>query len=271
MMLAQPSIAEKLMVLFPTSTRCHGTYNPDPKTFVMRKRDCKIVPVYRTVLGPVTLDIWERHLAGSYPLVAALACDDGTTKVSVVDIDVYTSSCIRIAETIKRLGLPLYVRKSKSSGAHIYAFHAVPISIAESVRVSRGIAPLLGYPDDAESIEYFPRVQKPDVEPRCLNMPYLGDGGFDNSSGGFAGFINVTGGHIAVEDFLSHVCFLTDEQRSTIVKTKEPRKAQPTEVDVGRKYAQGKLRRYENELRNATSEGNNLLTKHAFHMVLPAV
>jgi hypothetical protein len=45
------------------------------------KENGKTVPVYRTVLSPVTLEIWDRHLAGSYPLVAALACDDGTAHV----------------------------------------------------------------------------------------------------------------------------------------------------------------------------------------------
>ena len=81
------SVAERLMQLIPTSTRCHGTFNPDPTTFVTREKDGKIVPKYREVHSQVTLEIWERHLAGTYPLVAALACDDGTTKVSVTDID----------------------------------------------------------------------------------------------------------------------------------------------------------------------------------------
>src|SRR6266436_51545 len=99
-MLKKSSIAEQLMQLFPTSTRCHATYNPDPKTFINRE-DGKIVPVYRTVDAPVTPEIWERHLAGSCPLVAALACDGGTTKVSVTDIDDYTINIIDIAITIK--------------------------------------------------------------------------------------------------------------------------------------------------------------------------
>ena len=125
--------------------------------------------------------------------------------------------------------------------------------------MSRGTARLLGYADKAEGIEYFPRVQKPDVDPRCLNMPYLG--------GGSGGFINATGGHITVQNFLSTVCLLTDEQRAGIVKAKEPRKAKPTEVEAGRNYAQGKLRRYENELREAPQgKRNELLNKCAYYM-----
>src|SRR6478736_5231928 len=113
-MLKKSRIAEQLMALIPTNTRCHATYDPDPKTFKTNDNG-KIVPVYRTVDAPVTLEIWERHLAGTYPLVAALMRDDGTTKVSVVDLDDYTVvNVIEIAMKIKALGLPLYVRRSKS-------------------------------------------------------------------------------------------------------------------------------------------------------------
>ena len=226
-------IAEQMMALFPTNSRCHATY--DPKKLVTREGG-KIVPKYVTVHEPVTPELWEGHLAGTYPLVAALACDDCTTKVSVIDIDEYFDiNIIEIARKIKSLGLPLYVRQSKSGGAHVYAFHAIPISIAVSVKVSRGMARLLGYSDKDKKVEHFPRVQDQDVNPRQLNMPFLGDNGE---------FLNETGGAVTVEDFLGLVCFLTDEQRASIIKTKEPRKSQPTGVDAGRNYARGKLRRY---------------------------
>jgi putative DNA primase/helicase len=257
----KPSIAERLMQLFPTNTHSHATYDPDPRTHVRREKDGKIVPVYRTVYDPITLEIWECHLAGTYPLVAGLGCDDGTTKVSVADIDDYSVNAIEIAVTIKTLGLPMYIRKSKSGGAHIYVFHAAPISIAESVKVSRGIARLLGYADKAKEIEYFPRVQKPDVEPKCLNMPYL------DISNGFTGFINTTGGQIAVDYFLSNCLFLTDEQRATVIKTKEPRRAKATSIDAGHQYAEGKLRRYENELRDAAlGTRNDALNERGYWM-----
>jgi putative DNA primase/helicase len=254
------SIAEQMMLLFPTSAHCHATYNPDPKTFIT-KENGKIVPKYRWVFSPVTPQIWERHLAGTYPLVAALACDDGFTKVSVVDIDDYFIDHLDIVAKIKTHDLPLHVRNSKSGGAHVFAFHDVPITIDESVKVSRGISRLLGFSDDAKNIEHFPRVQEPDKNPVCLNMPFLG-----NDVRG--SFLKRTGAQYAVEEFLYHAtrCLLTTDQRAAIIRTKKHKETKPTSVDAGRKFAVGKLRRYENELKNAATHGNNLINQHGFHM-----
>ncbi len=251
-------VAERLMALIPTNTHSHVTYDPNPKTFVVREQDGKIKPSYRTVTSAVTSNIWAKHLAGEYPLVAGLMCDDCSTRVSVVDIDDYTINTTQITIRLQRLRLPFYIRPSKSGGAHIYVFHATAISVAESVKVSRGIARLLGYADKDAGIEYFPRQQKDDTEPKCLNMPF-----FRNQDG----FINVTGGRMLAEEFVLIVEFLTDDQRATIIETKEPRKAKPTELEAGRKYAERKLDEYANELKNTPlGSRNNKLTERAYWM-----
>jgi len=249
-----------MMRLFPTSARCHATYNPDPKTFIT-KENGKIVPKYRWVFEPVTPRIWERHLAGTYPLVAALACDDGFTKVSALDIDDYFIDPVDIVAKIKTHDLPLHVRKSKSGGAHVFAFHDVPITIDESVKITRGISRLLGFSDDAKNIEHFPRMQEPDKCPVCLNMPFLG-----NDVRG--SFLKRTGAQYTVGEFLYHAThrLLTTDQRAAIIKTKGHKEAIPTSLDAGRKFAERKLKRYASELGNALSHGNNLLNKHAYHM-----
>jgi hypothetical protein len=222
------------MELIPTNTHSHVTFDPDPKTYIRRARDGKIVPVYRTVHSQITTKLWEEHFAGTYPLVAPLACDDGTTKVSVVDIDDYTVDAFKIADKLKPFGLPFYTRMSKSNGAHVYVFHIVPISIFESIKVCRGIARLLGYEDKAKGIEYFPMVQSTDAEPRCLNMPYLGN---------TRGFVNGTVGEITAEEFLSSVQFLTNEQRQIIINTEEPLQPKPkaTSLEAGRHAQQPNL------------------------------
>ena len=92
------NVAERLMELIPTNTHSHVTYNPDPKTFVVREKDGKIKPTYWQVYIKVTSTIWAKHLAGEYPLVAPLMCDDGTTRVSVVDIDDYTIDILQITK-----------------------------------------------------------------------------------------------------------------------------------------------------------------------------
>jgi putative DNA primase/helicase len=66
--------------------------------------------------------------------------------------------------------------------------------------------------------------------------------------------------------FLREVKLVTAEQRETLIDAKAEKQEQPTSDDDGHKYADAKLRRYSNELRNSTHEGNILLNKVAFHM-----
>jgi P4 family phage/plasmid primase-like protien len=261
-MSATLSTAERMMALFPTSTRVHGTYNPDPKTFVTV--DGKVKPKYRTYKKPVTIDMWGRHVAGEYPIVAALACDDGTTKVSVTDIDDYAIDIIELIADIKALGLPLFVRKSKSGGAHVFAFHAEPITVAVSEKVSRGIARALGYADDDKRTELFPRVQAPDANPLQINMPFCGDNGAILRPGS-----KVAGGML-LDQFLNAVEFLTTEQRAALIKEKKPQQQQqsPASDEDASKVAFGYLNKFSAEM-SAAKHGdhrNKMLTRYAQHM-----
>jgi hypothetical protein len=106
---------------------------------------------YRTVRRPVTFELWKRHVAGKHPLVLSLACDDGTSGVSVVDVDEYDIDPADIVGAIKALKLPFYVRLSKSGGAHVYAFHEKPIPVAEATAVAEGMAGSLGL----TQVEFF--------------------------------------------------------------------------------------------------------------------
>jgi hypothetical protein len=144
---------------------------------IQRGRMVSLKMRYRTVREPVTLDLWKRHLAGKYPLVLGLACDDGTSCVSVVDVDMCDIDAAAIVRAISMRKLRFYVRRSKSSGAHVYAFHDKPIPMAKATAFAEEMARCLGL----TKVEFFPKPQNPDpnVLPKGLNMPYLGgEGGF---------------------------------------------------------------------------------------------
>jgi hypothetical protein len=207
--LKQPSIAEQMMRLFPASQRAHATYDPDESTHT-RRADGKLAVPYRTVRKPVTPDLWERHLAGKYPLVLSLACDDCTSGVSVVDVDQYDIDPTAIVSAIKAHKLPFYVRPSKSGGAHVYAFHDAPIPVPEATAVAEGMARRLGL----KKVEFFPKPQSPDptVLPKPLNMPYLG------GAGGFIRPGSKVGDQMRVEEFLRNVARLTAEQRAELTR-----------------------------------------------------
>jgi Primase C terminal 2 (PriCT-2) len=143
-----------------------------------------------------------------------LACDDGTSGVSVVDVDQYGIDRTDIVREIKARKLPFYVRPSKSGGAHVYAFHDKPIPVAEATAVAEGMARRLGL----TKVEFFPKPQNPDptVLPQPLNMPYLG------GAGGFIRPGSKTGDQMRVEEFLRRVIPLTDELRAELARFATP-------------------------------------------------
>jgi hypothetical protein len=211
--LCTAALPEQMMRLFPCSQRAHATYNPD-ESMHTRRADGKLAVPYRTVRKSVTPDLWRRHLAGKYPLVLGLACDDGTSGVSVVDVDQYGIDCTAIVGAIKAHKLPFYVRPSKSGGAHVYAFHENPIPVAEATAVAEGMARRLGL----TKVEFFPKPQNPDptVLPKPLNMPYLG------GAGGFIRPGSKVRDQLRVEEFLRNVARLTAEQRAELARCATP-------------------------------------------------
>jgi hypothetical protein len=205
--------AEQMMKLFLASQRAHATYNSDPSTHTLRS-DGKVQVKYITIRKPVTEKLWQGHIDGKYPLVLSLACDDGTSGASVVDVDQYDIDCTAIVGAIKARKLPLYVRPSKSGGAHVYAFHDVPIPVAEATAVAEGMARRLAL----TKVEFFPKPQNPDptVLPKPLNMPYLG------GAGGFIRPGSRVRDEMPVEQFLRNVVRLTAEQRAEFARCATP-------------------------------------------------
>lgn len=254
--------AKAMLELFLASGRFHCTYDPAHMHPPDERGKIKPVNGYKGIKDkPVTIELWKLHLLGKQALAVALECRDNTTKVTVVDVDLYGVDVGKLVETIEARNLPIFVRRTKSMGAHLMVFHNEPMDIAQSVEVAEGIARMFGYVNTKEETQYeiFPPPQKdPEKLPKVLNMPFMGSEG---------AFVKRTGVHMTLSEFLNYrLKYLTPEQRAVIIKTKARKDVQPPSVEAGRTYAEGKLKRYENELRNAATHGNNLINQHGFHM-----
>jgi hypothetical protein len=81
--------------------------------------------------------------------VIPVGCDDGTTQVTLIDVDHYDTDLALLLKKIKLLGLPLYVSKSKSGGPHVVAFHDDRVPAADSVRLGKELVRRLRPPFEA--------------------------------------------------------------------------------------------------------------------------
>lgn len=265
--LRQPSRAARMMATFPASNRSHAYFDPGSE----RLENGKVKVDYHNVKIAISEQLWERHLSGDRPLVLGLACDDGLTSVTAVDVDDYTIQALPLVAKAEKLKLPLFVNLSKSGGPHVFAFHE-PITINESHRIGQGIARLLGLAD--EKLEYFPRPQS-DTRKQALglNMPFLG-----GESGKRSSFFKRTGAEMTPDEFVRCVQFLTAEQRAELFdagstkkkgkkKTKTKFETGPLPKERGRGYGTFMLKRYAAELENSLpGQRNNLLNKHAYQL-----
>jgi hypothetical protein len=130
------------MLLFDGLDRVHGEYDMSrPAVAENGKRTGVVV----TKPGPVTYDMWERHLAGGEPGIGVVPIRDGDDCVfGAIDVDVYPVSHQDIVVKLNRFNLPLIVCRTKSGGAHLYCFAIESVS-AEKMRSKLSeIASLLG-------------------------------------------------------------------------------------------------------------------------------
>ncbi len=122
---------------------------------------------------PYKAELWEKHLAGEQGLGVVPIRDDGTVRWGAIDVDVYNLDHIELNKKILDLRLPLILARSKSGGAHAFAFFKEDVS-AQLVRDKLAEwANALGHP----GVEIFPKQSNlsstKDVG-NWLNMPYSG-------------------------------------------------------------------------------------------------
>lgn len=162
-------LVEGFLELFDGNTRRHGKF--DATTGRMTFVD-----------GPVTHDLMLSHLLGDTGVGVVPVRDDGTCSFAAVDIDCHDGKLIdlsKLAVAIERLKLPVVMTRSKSGGAHVWAFFTTP-ELADRVRtVMRALSVLLGY----GKAEIFPKqsnlryVDEDEVtkysDGSWINIPYF--------------------------------------------------------------------------------------------------
>ncbi len=161
------------MRLFDGYSEAHGTHGATTSN-VAKGGKLEIKKSAKTVRSPVTVEVWEQHLSGERPLGIIPVKEDGTCRWACIDVDRYDIDLAQLAGDLEDKGLPLVVCRTKSGGAHLYAFLAQAES-AELVRQSmRALAASLGFGD----CEIFPKQNQVLSEQgdlgNWLNMPYLG-------------------------------------------------------------------------------------------------
>jgi hypothetical protein len=120
---------------------------------------------------PVTVVLWELHLAGKQGLGIVPIRKDGTVMWGAIDIDVYSGlDHVEIARALLKLNLPLIVCKSKSGGCHIYLFCSEPVGATAMQNKLREVAAMLGH----GKAEVFPKQTKLVDMGSWINMPYFG-------------------------------------------------------------------------------------------------
>ena len=123
---------------------------------------------------PVTDELWSNHLQGIEPSLGIIPItDENKCQWGCIDVDSYAGfDHLKLINKIKLLKLPLIVFRSKSGGAHIFLFTAVPVE-AKLVRDKLlSISAVLGYGGS----EIFPKqieLKSKDDTGNFLNLPYF--------------------------------------------------------------------------------------------------
>jgi hypothetical protein len=126
----------------------------------------------QTIRAPVPLVAYERHLSGEIGLGLVPVTLAGTCHFAAIDIDIDTIDHARLYKEVARRRLPLNVCRSKSGGAHLYAFFNPPISAVVVQQTLKRWAAVLGHP----RAEIFPKQSKigGDNVGNWINLPYFG-------------------------------------------------------------------------------------------------
>jgi hypothetical protein len=213
--------ADRFMRLFAGFENAYGVYNG----LQNHPTDRKILGTdRRTVRGELTIDLWEKHLAGTSGLGVIPIRADSTTYFAAIDIDVYAElNHAELAAKLKRLNLPLVVCRSKSGGAHLYLFASEPVPADCMIDRMRDIAASIGH----GNAEVFPKQRAVAWEQgevgNWINMPYF------NGLLGARYAVTEDGDALDVEAFLD----CAGNARQSLLWFREPLPKPPSEMPQG--------------------------------------
>ena len=189
-----PQVHE-MMALFEGNKSAYGTYVLARDV----RADGKVAGKGYTIRESVTLELWDEHLTGKQCLGIVPINEESKTRFAAIDIDEYNVDLINLAKRVYEEKLPLVVCRSKSGGAHLFAFFSeyIPASIVQAKM--KEIASYLGY----GICEIFPKsttllAERGDMG-AWINIPY-----FDASKTTRYGF-NEKIKALPIEDFVKFV------------------------------------------------------------------
>lgn len=186
-------LATEFEEIFRGLQRAYGQY----KIISRNVEKGKIEGKAQTVLGTPTIELWERHLSGEAGLGIIPINEDNDVQWGAIDIDVYPLDLNELEKKTQELGLPVIVCRTKSGGAHVFAFVATRMPARLMRQRMMQIAIALGYP----SVEIYPKqvqlASSRDVG-NWLNMPYFD---VDRTSRGAIS----NGNFLTAEEFLEKV------------------------------------------------------------------
>lgn len=159
--------------LFNGYDQAYGTHGKPTQRVGALKQEIKKTAL--TVRGEVTDELWEKHLKGEDPIGIIPIRRDGTCRFGAIDVDDYDLNHVDIVKKLESLGFPFPVTRSKSGGAHIWAFFRESIPAEDVIAGLRDISAKIGHGGS----EIFPKQSQVFWERgdfgSWINMPYFGD------------------------------------------------------------------------------------------------
>lgn len=206
------------MALFKGLSTAHGKYRVDGDKTPAGKRK----GTAHTVNAPVTVELWSAHLMGAAGLGIVPIMEDNCCRFGAIDIDAYDLDLTVLNTKINLRRFPLVLCRTKSGGAHLYAFFSESVSADLVIEKLRLMAAALGH----GKAEIFPKqakllVSRGDVG-SWINMPYFGADNTDRYA------LGANGMRLSLEQFitLAHARAITTDQLNAI-------NADPDEVLAG--------------------------------------
>lgn len=190
--------AQRMMDLFAGRSSAHGTHGHPVKKAGTSKWEIKSTA--RSLREPVTVELWEQHLAGTRPLGVIPVREDNTCLWGSIDVDEYDINLLELVQRVEANKLPLVPCRSKSGGLHLFLFLKEPMPAGALQAVLVDFAAQLG----KAGSEIFPKqtqvlADRGDVG-NWMVMPYYGDtyGGKLKEQVG----LRKTGAELTVDEFL---------------------------------------------------------------------
>ena len=143
---------DKFICIFSGLETAYGTYRVESQNAKGKSVGKAIV-----VRQPPTKDLWQKHFDGVEPSLGIIPIRaDNSCIWGCIDIDTYPLDLEALVQKIQKLKLPLVCCRSKSGGAHVFAFTKDPVPAGEMQDYLTGCAALMG----ESGREIFPKQRE---------------------------------------------------------------------------------------------------------------